>query len=446
MRKTEGELMSMIMQYAVQRFPPDIMLEAWDEFTGWPDELPAPEETDEFETVFIPWFLFNWAPDPDERDPGLPPLPEQQIALCFLEENQGKLNDFQKQLIEAVCGLPYSFFVITDVVPGKSLALRDLLLQREYVVKERMAAKPEIKGSILFSRVLTVEDTSIMFGAAPLAIPPSYQNWFIDLREKWKKEWGRLNTEFLFAYDLELRDIYFDFKDMMNNPRMPTLTNTDGDQFEFIKLHYDLLCEPHEAFDRLRPLRLDMPDEEALREAVYGRNGALEEISFAWIKKGNRLNASWDNTIMGHLKIKGKTLTVDVNSQKRAEKIQLLVKKYLQDKAIYKTSVIRSAESAFKDAAKASPLKKAEHERKQKEFEEQPEVQALLREMSEKHWESWVDQKIPALGNKTPRQAAKTKLGRERLEALLLDFETRPQQDLNAFAPYIRKLRDTLGL
>lgn len=318
----------------MRRFDPDIMLEAWDEFTGWPDELIEPEETDEFKTVFIPWFLFNWKPDVGERDTGLPPLPEKQIALCYLDENGERFNDFQKQLIEAVCGLPYGFFVITDVVPGKSLALRDLLLQREYIVKERTGTIPEAKGCIMFARVLTMEDTSIMFGAAPLAIPPSYMNWFIDLREKWKKEWGRLNTEFLFAYDLELRDIYFDFKDMMNNPKMPTLTNTDGDLFEIIKLHYDLLCPPAEAFAGLRPLRLDTSDEEALNEAVYSKDGAREKVSFAWMKKGNKLHSSWDNTVMGNLKIKGESLTIEVNSRKRADKIHLLVKKHLKDMAV----------------------------------------------------------------------------------------------------------------
>lgn len=442
MRKTEGELIPMMMQYVLQRFHPEVMIEAWDEFMGWPDDLPVPEQSEEFETIFLPWFLFNWKPEPYEAGSGLPPLPEKQIALCYLEDNRERLDDFQRQFIETACLLPYSFFVITDVVPGKSLALRDILLQREYVVMERLAAKSELKGSILFSRVLTLEDTSIMFGAAPLAIRPTHLNWFIDLREEWKKEWGQLDTEFLFEHDIELRDIYFDFKDMLNNPEIPLLQNTDGDLFEFIKIYYDLLCEPREAFDKLRPLRLDVPDEDALQEAVCRSDGTLQEISFSWMKKGNRQNPSWDNTIMGNLKIREKSLTIEVNSQKRAEKVQRLIKKHLNNGAVYKTSVIQSVESALRAQEKTSPLEKSESKRKQKEFEAQPEIRALLSEIQEKHWESWVDQKIPALGNKTPRQAAKTKIGREKLEALLLDFEMRPGPG----APDIKKLRDSLGL
>ena len=41
----------------------------------------------------------------------------------------------------------------------------------------------------------------------------------------------------------------------------------------------------------------------------------------------------------------------------------------------------------------------------------------------ERHWESWIDEKIPALGGKTPRQAVRDRDGREMVEALLLDAE-----------------------
>jgi len=53
--------------------------------------------------------------------------------------------------------------------------------------------------------------------------------------------------------------------------------------------------------------------------------------------------------------------------------------------AVYKTAVIQSAESALKELQKTPyPGKNLENKRKQKEFEEQPEVQAFLREIQEK--------------------------------------------------------------
>jgi hypothetical protein len=45
--------------------------------------------------------------------------------------------------------------------------------------------------------------------------------------------------------------------------------------------------------------------------------------------------------------------------------------------------------------------------------------------MMQDHWKAWCDKPIPMLGNQTPRQAAKTMIGKEKLEALLLQYERR---------------------
>jgi len=45
------------------------------------------------------------------------------------------------------------------------------------------------------------------------------------------------------------------------------------------------------------------------------------------------------------------------------------------------------------------------------------------------HWDGWIDQKLPALGGKTPRQAVKTPDGKESVEALLLDASRHMNRD-----------------
>jgi len=69
--------------------------------------------------------------------------------------------------------------------------------------------------------------------------------------------------------------------------------------------------------------------------------------------------------------------------------------------------------------------------------------------MFSRHWESWVDQEIPALGGKTPREAVKTADGREAVEALLKDAERgRGQDDFTAEINRkgTQQVRDMLGL
>jgi len=62
-------------------------------------------------------------------------------------------------------------------------------------------------------------------------------------------------------------------------------------------------------------------------------------------------------------------------------------------------------------------------------------------------WEAWLDEQIPALRDQTPREATRTPLGRELLEAPLHDYESNsgrlPHQ---AFGPDVAALRSKLGL
>ena len=78
-----------------------------------------------------------------------------------------------------------------------------------------------------------------------------------------------------------------------------------------------------------------------------------------------------------------------------------------------------------------------------------PEVQEKLKKMSEAHWENWFEMPIPALANQTPREAANSQAGKERLEALLLQYE-RYDLERNSktamFKADIPFLRQQLGL
>jgi hypothetical protein len=80
------------------------------------------------------------------------------------------------------------------------------------------------------------------------------------------------------------------------------------------------------------------------------------------------------------------------------------------------------------------------------EPERTPEIQALEAELMQRHWDAWIDTKVPALGNRTPRQAAKTARGRERLEALLNDVARSTEQPSPVFQPDFADLRRRLGL
>jgi len=68
-----------------------------------------------------------------------------------------------------------------------------------------------------------------------------------------------------------------------------------------------------------------------------------------------------------------------------------------------------------------------------------------LKEMSEQHWKAWLDTSLPVLKDQTPREAAKIASGKERLEALLWQWESQTEE-IGQFAPDVQALREALGM
>jgi hypothetical protein len=226
------------------------------------------------------------------------------------------------------------------------------------------------------------------------------------------------------------------------------LQNTDGDPISFVTVHFELGCSEQEALDGLRSLALNRSREDILESATRDESGNLNEMSFGWLRKGNKKHKSWDNTVLGRLTISGNKLTAEVNSENRAKKIQSEVAKRLGKRATFRVAVHESLDSKLEEMETESGSRAFEERRtEQEEFASRPEVQAMVKAQLEAHWEGWYNERVPALKNRTPLQAARTKAGRERLEALLLDFERRNEE---ARDPLLRvdleAMRKRLGL
>ena len=70
-----------------------------------------------------------------------------------------------------------------------------------------------------------------------------------------------------------------------------------------------------------------------------------------------------------------------------------------------------------------------------------------MKSLLDQHWATWPDIPLPALRGLTPRQAAKDPGGRELLESVLLDFESRNATKNDEFLRVdVEALRRKLGL
>jgi len=141
-------------------------------------------------------------------------------------------------------------------------------------------------------------------------------------------------------------------------------------------------------------------------------------------------------------------MTAAVNSAARAEALRKLIEELAGSHVRYRTSVIESVQSMLSREQTPQELEAARRSQEESErLAAQPAVQAALAEMLRAHYRKWVNEQIPALGNRTPREAVSDADGREAVEALLLQLERDGARMHPPMDPGIlREVREALGL
>ena len=209
----------------------------------------------------------------------------------------------------------------------------------------------------------------------------------------------------------------------------PIITTTDGEKIRFSSIIFKIIQQNSipEKLSQIKGLEYD-----------------AEAKHWVWLKKGNRRMKSWENTVLGRVFIRKNELIGEANSLERA----LLLKDRL---SLGLGKLVEFDRINSKDLAVMPPLS----EEQQRKFEEDqlrihsdPKVrEMLLQKQKDYYLKDWIASKIPALNNKTPLQALKTREGRLELEVLINRMER-----MNDVGPdYIPKLdmnflRQKLGL
>jgi len=398
-----------------------------------------------FNNFFLPWFLFNWIPCEDFGMPKSKFNEDKTIAWNYLKSHSKHLGFAEREFIEAMNKTYYSFYTVLAVERDKALTIKDILLGKTHEIKERQGTHHLKRGDIVFSRILTLDGQSIFIGMAPYTIPANYGNILIDFK-KWliqANDNKKLTDETLRGdLDFVLVDYFFSIMDEVFDRPSPILHNTDGELIQFSKSYFKLSLDIEEAFKKLLPLTLSKDPTEFLQDADLDKSGKIKSIEFSWLKKGNKKHKSWDNTVMGYIRIEQGRLILETNSHQRSEKGKTLLLKYLKTAITFQQTLIESPEQKLKSL----PASK-DHNQPEQELLESKEAQEQLKQMIKTHWDNWFTTKIPALDNKTPRLAAKTKAGKEMLEALLLQYERHDlERDDNLLKADINYLRSELGL
>ncbi|GHU19104.1 hypothetical protein FACS189472_08400 [Alphaproteobacteria bacterium] len=446
LRCTEGSVIDdHLLPYVKRQLSSDVIKSAYEVFLQ-NEKLPKGADGDEmFERLFLPWCLFNWIPNADF---GIEDFDGQAtLAENYLKSHRNKLTSKERLFIEAMVHTYYSFYCVLDMELDKSLTVKDVLLKTTHILKERQGTRQLEKGDVVYGRILTMDGQSIFVGMAPFRFKPEYVHKLIDLRKLLVKENGgeALTGKTLRGDSDFILSCFFAFLISMFNTKLPTVMNTDEELVVLTKSYFKLMTDPEDALSCLLPLTLGADLNYLLEVAERDEFGKVTKVEFSWMKEGNKKHKTWTNTILGHVFIEEDQLTLDTNSVERAALGRKLLEEYLGDKISFLSASANTPEQMMKSSKKSNHRK---DDGAIEAYEPPPEVKEAIKGMAEAHWKSWFDEPIPLLQDKTPRQAVKTKEGRERLEALLMDYERcdKNKDEDDPFKVNIEYLRNELHL
>ncbi|MDX8456034.1 hypothetical protein RFM98_25200 [Mesorhizobium sp. VK9D] len=350
------------------------------------------------------------------------------IVDAYLKRRGWKESAQSRAYMAALSTSVMSLYEVSNVIPGTSFVARDLIRDSEPItVSEGSATKTLKQWDRLAARIVPVMGKNIMSGGVLPFTPQASETLFDGL----KGLFGKRNAKKLPAVkDEELQAAASMFTlswlfDTLGRVAGPKLQNTDGDEIVFHNVRF-----PLETGARQEDIAIRLNNIPAFSQADAKFWNWLEETP----KGGSKTNAvaapAMDTTmdngspVLGNIELKGRFLHLSANSAARATRGTALIQQTLGDLVRTPLTEIRTVEQMMAE----EPGSGAETSRSTIT----PEIaEQTVHEYLNRHYLETLDQPVKMLGNKTPRQAAKTTAGRQKLVDWLkyLENQTAKQPD-----------------
>lgn len=386
----------------------------------------------------------------------------QNIVDDYLKRRGWKENAVDRAYMAALRISAMSLYEVSEVVPGESFLARDLVRGGDPVlVRERTATRQMKSWDRIAARVVTVASRNVMGGGVlPFDREPSETvlKRVVRALEKGRKEAAKqvqkhdqatmgLPTDAGLLQSLAptFTEVWLgDVLERVLNPQRPEVRNSEDHELVFTAVHYALA--PGVTIDAIRTALRKLP---ALRE---------ESGSFwNWVDQktpspsgrargsgpGRRFVTTMEDgsLVLGNIEVRDNALILSANSRERAERGQALLGPVLAGLVripLVETQTIEQVMASRPRVHKApsSPVSPEEE-------------RSLIHSNLDRYYRNLLDETVPMLGNVTPRRAAKTIKGREKLVAWLKYMENQAanQQAGTPMADYdFSWLWDELGI
>jgi hypothetical protein len=342
------------------------------------------------------WFAFD-----HEVDDGVRVIDE------FLK--QAVLSGSERSFLTAMSQSSMRFYEVQETVPGTSMTLQDLVEGDVVVVSERTGSRTIARHDCLAARVIPRGCSGrpeIEMGILPVSSL---------LRDQMIAGIKKHRSEFLRDHPSASIDAFYKlipplFHDAwitsIFEPAVPKLANTDGEELvtTCVSFHVD--------------------DKEAVIRAFTAaeHEGLTHIADAAWGWSGKR--AAGGEVSLATLDLRDDILTVETNSVERGRRARDLVERLAGAAIRHRGTTHEDMRRQVMEGLTARALGHNDEVAESAAAVPDPSVaEALVREQYSSHYRSWLDEAVPALDGRTPREAAKSHDLRPRVEDLIRGIE-----------------------
>ncbi len=360
---------------------------------------------------------------------------EMNVIDDYLKRRGWREKVPAKRYLEALRDSVPSLYEVVDLDPGHSMTVRDLVLGGDPVtVEEKLGSESAARWDRIAGRLVTINNQAYFTGGL-LLLPHDVASAVLsgieemvkrlkkELRNEAKKQGAPAIKErdarevllFSAAPRLFTQAWLADTLDRALAP-MPEIRNTDGDEIVFSEVRFLIIGDDTKivaVLDGIDGFERNKPD--GLRWTWHGRGSPSQRMS-PNRQEGLTLGSEDEagRTSLGNVEIIGDVLVLSTNSRERAETGRDLLASHLGKLVGRPLTSHQDLEKMLKDRPESAPT----------EPDLPPKMaEQAIRSYLDDHYRRALDDPLPILDGKTPRQAVRSKKGRAQVVAWLKYLE-----------------------
>jgi hypothetical protein len=367
------------------------------------------------ESGFVLWYLLDFRASAGART----------VVEEYLRRHADRLDDRMRELIESWRDHRYGLWEVQRLEIGRGAEVREVFTGESYFVDDVSTSRRSHRWDCILSRLHRFEGKWLFLGDGFL-VPRPLLPRLRDEVEAGARESGLPAAEYFRSRSHEWRRTVVEaHEEQWKGLRV---VNFEGDPLEISAAEYEI-GDTNAVASVLAGLPM-------FKEQTDAEDAAGHRV-FGWVEKAE----DGDMRVYGHLELADGKLRLECNSRRRLEKGRGLIEQYCGVFARHLGDSFIDLEEMKKSTAEGPPSPPSKPVDPELERE-------LIAKVQAEHYAKWPDERLPALGGRTPRQAVRSKRGREQVEELLRDFENSSERARKEGRPAFdfSGLRSELGL